>query len=236
MHIIEIIGTLVDRMRETAAITNIVDNTDGTYTITADPKTLANGDYVTITGTVGFNNPTDQTDVNSAGYMISNVTSTTFDITKTSGTAIPGTFGTWKANEPYFEYGRWIEVDQELAQKEGSTKYRSQLFDLVYLQIPITETRDRTNVNSKQLEVSLKMYFFTETEDDENTKWRNDNKKQQLLTLEGNFLLKLKGIANSEIISDLTWVPFDTGIEFRFSTPVDALEVDYGTINIDEIC
>jgi hypothetical protein len=236
MHIIEIIGELVDRIRDTAAISNIVDNGNGTYTITADPKDLSNDDYVSIFDTVGFNNPTDQTDVNSAGYKISNVTATGFNITKTSGTAIPATFGTYKANAPYYGHGYWIKEDRELAQKQGSNKYRDQMFPLIFLLEPVPETRQRLITSPRQLEAPIKIYFFIDTDENKNSDWSNDNNKPILLDLEDKFMRQLRRISNDEIESTLLWIPFDSGVEFRFVTPVDTIETDYGTLNIDEIC
>ncbi len=73
MNLIKIIQTTVENIRDTASITNIVDNADGTYTVTADSKDLVNTDYVKIENTIGFNND---------NYKISSVTGTTFNITK----------------------------------------------------------------------------------------------------------------------------------------------------------
>lgn len=224
MNTIQIIEDVVEDIRETASITNIVDNADGTYTVsTADTGTLANNDYVTITGTTGFNSADlDNTDANSAGYKISSlVTNTSFDITKTTGTAIPGTFGDWTANAPYFMKGRWTEITRLLTDKDGSVKFRKQKFPLICLIIPISETKDRQKANP-EIETNLTVYFFVETKEDKDTDWRFTNKYSTLETLEELFIKELKKYVIGDMDVEQEWNPHMDGTAYVFTTPVDA--------------
>jgi len=211
MNTIEIIESIVENIRDTASITNIVDNTDGTYTVTAVSVYLENNQYVTIAGTVGFNGQ----------YKVSLVTTLNFKITKTAGTAIPVTFGTYTANAPYFMKGRWSEITRELADKADSSTYMNQRFDLICLIIPFSENKDRKKANP-ELDLNLEIFFFTETDDSEDTDWRYTNKFPVLEALEIRFINELKKYVIGEMDVESEWNPMMEGRAFVFTSPVDA--------------
>ena len=72
-NIIDIIGNVVDSMRETGVISSIVDNLDGTYTVTVtDIKSLANDDVITI-----------ESGAFAGDYVIKELAGLTFKIIKT---------------------------------------------------------------------------------------------------------------------------------------------------------
>ena len=213
MNTIEIIESVVEDIRYSANITNIVDNADGTYTVlTAETEDLVNGDYITIAGTTGFNGQ----------YKISSlVTDTSFNITKTTGTVIPGPFGTWTANSPYFMKGRWSEITRELSDKASSTIYKNQRFELICLIIPFSESKKRKKA-SPEIEVDLSIYFFTETDDNKNTDWRYTNKFPVLEALEIRFINELKKYIIGEMDVESEWNPHMEGRAYVFTSPVDA--------------
>lgn len=215
MNTIQIIQDVVEDIRETASITGITDNGDGTYTVlTADTKSIENGDYVTIAGTIGFND---------ANWKITSlVANTSFNITKATGTAIPGTFGTWTANAPYFMKGRWTEITRELIDKGESVKYRKQRLPLICLIIPLSESKDRKKT-VQEIETDLTIFFFVETDETEDTDWRYDNNFATLETLETLFIKKLKQyVVDKTMDVEQEWNPHMSGREYVFATPVDA--------------
>lgn len=229
MNVIDIIETTVDNIRYTKSITNIVDNANGTYTVsTSDTKDLANGDYVQILNTTGFT---------ASNYKISSlVTDTSFNITKAAGTAIPGTFGTWKANAPYFMKGRWTEITRELIDKSQSSTYRKQRFDLITLILPIQSSQDYKRDQLTKDVPSLEIYFFTPTDERKNTDWRVDNTYPILEALRNRFNDEFKIVVIGEMDIEDEFNPHMDGRAYVFSEPVDAWVDRYSNLKIQDIC
>jgi hypothetical protein len=214
MNIIQIIEDIVDAIRDTASITNITDNANGTYTVlTSDTKELANNDYVSILNTTGFT---------ASNYKISSlVEDTSFNITKTAGTAIPASFGTWKANAPYHMRDRWSNITRELADKAQTTTYRNQRFPLIALIIPVASTKNRRKANP-EIDATLEIYFFVETDERKNTEWRLDNTYSVLEALEIKFINELKKYVIEDMEVEEEFNPHMEGRQYVFTSPVDA--------------
>lgn len=136
-NVIDIIGTLIDKIRKTGTITSITHS--GTvYTIlTSNTEDLEVGDWVEISGT---------------DYKITDITTdVNFKVTSTS--AITGT--TWKAKAPYYFYGTAIQISNTLDKiKDDQNKYPA----VVLMEtMPATVNND---VNSNiERTVSLDMFF-----------------------------------------------------------------------------
>ena len=226
MNIIEIIETTVENMRDSATITNIVDNANGTYTVTAPPKNLSNTDYVTIASTTGFN----------AQYKISSVSGTGFNITKATGTAIPGSFGTYTANGPYFMKGRWSEITRELIDKGESQTYKGQRFPLIVLLIPIEFEEDKKKNTTIKDVSGLTIYYFIETDGTKNTDWRYTNLYSTLETLSESFNTEFKKAVIGEMIGSSEWNPHMDGRAYVFTSPVDAWVDTYSNLKLQNIC
>lgn len=152
VYLIDVIASIVDAMRDTAIISAIVDNGDDTYKITADPKDVSNGDYITISDTPGFNGE----------FPVSSVSSTYFYISKTSGQAIT-TFGSYKANAPYYDHGPVKELIETLAQKSKSEDHRGQRFPLIWLVNPTPEEKAKSPVVYSETD-NLKIVLMKDTQ------------------------------------------------------------------------
>lgn len=224
---ISIIENTVERMREYATITNIVDNANGTYTVTADPESLTDNDYITITNTTGFNND----------YRVSSVTGTGFNITQTTGTAIPGSFGIWTAKAPYFMADRLTEITRILTDKaQDNTALRYQRFPLIVLIIPVGFTEDEKAKTGIIETESFDIYFFVETEGDSDNDARRTLNYSTLETLSDLFNKELSYTVTNDMLVRKEWNPDTEGREYIFTEPVDAWINSYNDLELKELC
>lgn len=211
-YTISILNSIVSNIRNSESITNIVDNLNGTYTITANVGYLRNLDFVTIADTTGFDGV----------YQISSITSSTFDITKATGTAIPLSFGTWTANAPYFQFSEWFEADRKLMEKGESSTYKFQKFPLVFLKLPVSESVI-SNVTNNYTINSFNLYIFVETDETKDTSWRNTNTMPELRELETRFVSQFRKYVVGAMNYTRTELFYDIGTANRFNSPVDAI-------------
>lgn len=152
-HIIDIFSELVASLRKTGIITNIVDNTDNTYTLTVtNVSDLSINDYITIAGSGAIN-------TSNARVIAKSNSLNTITVSLTSGKVI-STFGTWTSNKPYFYYGKDVEAANYLSYLEKSNTFKLQKFPLIYLTLDINENRD-TIIKTIP---SLKLYLITESQ------------------------------------------------------------------------
>jgi hypothetical protein len=229
MNIIETIETVVQNIRKTAVITGITDNADDTYTVTtANTYDLSNNDYITIASTTGFNG---------SNYKISNVvTNTSFDISKTKGTAIPGSFGTWTANAPYFMKGRWTEITKDLIDKADSSTYMNQRFPLIVLIIPIEFTEDKKR-DEGLIDVSgLEIYYFVESDDTKTTDEKYTATYSTLESMSETFNTEFKRVVLGDMFASSEWNPVMDGRAYVFSSPVDAWIDRYEELKLQDVC
>jgi len=137
VNVINIIDSLIDSIRETAAISSIT-HVGTVYTIlTADTGQLVAGDYVTITGVT---------------YKIDSVT-TNVNFTVTSTSAVVGS--TWKAAAPYYFYGTAIQISNTLDKiKDDYYKYPA----IVLMETMPARVNDDPMASIERV-VSLDMFF-----------------------------------------------------------------------------
>ncbi len=180
MSIYSTIGNIVDSMRLSSDIVSIVDNSDDTYTIKVKTIenilfsgfSLANGDYITISDTLNFDDAGNNSD---GQFAVSNVnfSTRTFDISLTSGVSIPISLGTYKANAPYYDYEKWLGESNKLTVQALSKTFNTQRFPLVFLllDVPITITQSGYSEPT-----DLTLYFIDKTRPDKRANWRIENK------------------------------------------------------------
>lgn len=98
-----VIGEIIDSIRETDAVSSIVDNGDGTATINT-----SNTGNLTVNDSIGLN---PVIEVGGTDYSVKSlVANTSFTVTF-SGSVPSGS--TWKAKAPYFFYGNPIQISNE---------------------------------------------------------------------------------------------------------------------------
>lgn len=223
MYTIGIISEIVDSLRERYAISNIIDNLNGTYTVlTGQTYGLQNGDFVTISDTPGFNQSFE------ISVLIAN---TSFNITLATGIAIPITFGQWKANAPYFYFSEWKEADRKLMEKGESFVYRFQRFPMIFLLLPITETDSKHLIHDFEID-KLNIYFFTQTDEKKDSIWREINTFPELRILETKFNNQFQKYITTALEKQRTEMFFDTGEKYRFTAPVDTIINEYTNLKV----
>jgi hypothetical protein len=142
-NIVDLVGTLIENIRDTHAIISIT-NVGNTYTInTAETHSLAVGDYVKISGT---------------DYKIITLTNDT-KFTVTSTTAITGTI--WTALAPYYFYGTPIMIANTI---DKITDYQNKYPVIVLFETMPADSNDGYIDKESPIErtVALEMYFMDE--------------------------------------------------------------------------
>ena len=87
--------------------------------------------------------------------------------------------------------------------------------------IPFSQSKNRKKSNP-EIELSLDIYFFTETDDTKDTDWRYTNKYPVLEALEEKFINELKKYTIGDMDVDEEWNPHMEGRAYVFTSPVDA--------------
>jgi hypothetical protein len=200
IYIEDKISDVVDLLRLTGNITDIVDNTDDTYTVTVDNLEsdydevfeLNENDWITITGTPGFNYE----------WKVTNITASGFDISREgmeAGITIPGTYGEYKSNKPYFDYEKWPKEANKLTELNKLAYKRYQKFPLIFLLEDITQDE---SVSGYYCSANLNIFFVTYTQQNKDAKWRLENKIKLILQpIYDNFI---KALIESRIITAIS--------------------------------
>lgn len=123
-YIVDMFEEIIDNIRETGIIISFIESS-GSYTITTT-NTLINGWHVTI---------------DSVDYEISNVSTTEFTISGETG--IDFTNKSWKALEPFYDYGHIIDIMNKLTIKDGNAINKYQKYPLIALILDIEENHDK---------------------------------------------------------------------------------------------
>lgn len=123
-YIVDMFDEIVDNSRETGIVSSFSESS-GTYTITSS-NTLKDGWHVTIS---------------SVNYTISNVSSTGFTISGEESLDFTG--ASWKALEPYYDYGHIVDILQKLTSKDQNDDYKFQKYPLVALLLDISESHEQ---------------------------------------------------------------------------------------------
>lgn len=147
-----------------------------------------------------------------------------------------GTDYGWADDAPFYLYGSWIEAETQILEKGKSSAYKNTRFPLVFMKLPVTVKKNMNENPNFQNVNNLELYFFIATDQTKNTKWRNENNKQQLIDFVNLFLAKLKRKAENEIEYTETYIPYMEGVKFVFSTPVDAIKLTITDLTITDIC
>ena len=167
---------MVDLLRVYGTITDITDNEDDTYTVEVDSLNtgevhsvfdIANGDWITIASTTGFNDE----------WLISGLDdeNLTFDISNPdyeTGISIPGSFGTWKANKPYFAFEKWPKEANVLEQLNKIANKQFQKFPLIFLLEDISTSEGNKGYYSQ---ANFNLFFIKDTEKNQPASWRLTN-------------------------------------------------------------
>lgn len=170
-HILDILDEIVDSIRDTSTINNIVDNHNDTYTITTnDIKELTINTYVLFKNTANFTK---------SFYLITTVLGNTFTISETSGLTIT-TLGTWKALAPYFLFEKWVGAANEVSINHFVTNYTKQNYPLVLALLDITEDREQMG-GSVYSEFQINFFIINKTEIDSTAKYRLENNFKTIL-------------------------------------------------------
>ena len=214
VNVVDIIGNLVDSIRETNTVTSSVE-VSGTYTISSE-NTLSVNEYVTIDDVV---------------YIVSSPTPDNFVITGVSGIDFSGK--TWKSQRPYYNHGHITEISAGLVAKSNGTdnmkKYPMVCFIEDFESIPVSgyATSDST----------LNMLIATETDKNYKAAKRYDKSFNPVLTPIYRNLIQAF-ISSSAILTQYKTIPHTAtnkvylgkqgayGVTSHiFKDPIDAIEI-----------
>lgn len=164
--VIDIISDVIESLKTTSKIISITDNHNGTYTFIVDNLfELKANSWITITASGTFNNLNEK-------IISINSVNKSFVINKTTGATIT-TFGTVQPNKPFFDFGSWLEVSNDLTFKGQSIKFKHQMFPFCFLRTGFTEEVDiNTRLNTVQ---NLELFFVTDTQLDSSSDWKKTN-------------------------------------------------------------
>lgn len=143
----EVIGRVIDDMRKQGDYTSW-SKVGTTYTMTAENELIEDEWILILETTVGFpfTFPITFTDdipllledaLVFGQFQVSNVTSTSFDITSSSD---PNGSGGYKSIEPYFMFGHRQEIANRLNMKDKDSIYKYQKYPLFVLRLDFEES------------------------------------------------------------------------------------------------
>lgn len=170
-HILDILDEIVESIRDANTITNIVDNSNNTYTVyTSDVKGLTINSYVKFANTTSFTKDF---------YLITDVSTNNFTISETSGLTI-NLFGSWTALTPYFLFEKWDGAANEVSLNHFISNYSKQNYPLILVLLDISENREQLG-GSIYSELSLNIFIINKTEVDVTAKYRLENNFKTVL-------------------------------------------------------
>jgi len=228
-HIEYLLENVVNSMRSTGGITAIVDNGNGTYTFTVDSiSNFYNGTYITITDTVGFN---------STYQKIQNITSSSFDIIKTTGVSIPASLGNYKVNAPYYDFDNWLGEANFLSQKDNSKFWKNQKFPLIFLDL---DTRNINVLDSANvyMECNFKLWFIDRTDVNYTAREHKTQFIENIYPIYNAFMIALKNSryvktkGDNAIQREIEEYPYQPN---RLNATVEALMVEFSTLSIKNL-
>lgn len=215
----DIIGDIIDTMRETGTFASVVDNGDGTFTINAS-NSMEPLEWVNIAGT---------------DYKVIESTSNDFKIEATA-IAAPGSY---KALAPYYLFGHRLDIDRRLTEKDKDSIFMFQKYPLIALRLPIIQDINETDVN----EISANMAVFGFTDKNFTSEERYENVIKPVL--HPLYEQLLEALRNSSYISGLGTLPHrrvdrlfwgtetkEGNVKYLFSDPLDAIELIDLKLNI----
>lgn len=230
--LIDIINDIVDDMRGTGSILNIVESPAGTYTITTDKinTLLRVNQVIEITNTDGFNSNHIITSINTTNKQI--------QFTATSGITIPVLFGEWKAKAPFYYYENIPGYAEYLNNQNSRSFLDTAKFPSVFLVIP---TRKNIRVRNRQDRITRAIiYLLNHTEPELKMPARHVKTFPYLREMEELFI---EGLGKSnELIGEINLssqeLPFFGSFEQNnLNSTVDAIEIELTDFFISEnIC
>jgi hypothetical protein len=171
IHIIDLISSIVDKLRFKTSVVNFVEGLNGIYTISiANTGDLQNGDYIEIT-------LSDLTIILNV-QIIEVVNTTDFKVKLSVNLDLSS--AQIKSNKPYFHYEKYLEQSNSLAQKDSSLTYRNQKYPLFHLLLDISETRDINDLVYTQIP-ELVIIISVQTDPKKTSEWRNQNTFENIL-------------------------------------------------------
>jgi len=170
MFLPDILDEIVTAIRPTSAITAIVDNSNGYYTLTVTKldTLLVDGQFVVIANTPGFN--ISSTEVFNISYSAK-----TFDIKLSTGQSIT-TLGTFTAKAPFFDYtDTLLEYSNNLSQEQQKS-FRSsiEMFPAIYMPSKVSETDLGNNTDFEVSNLTLLFINFTDLDSNTETRYTDD--------------------------------------------------------------
>ena len=180
-HILDILFEIVENIRDYANVTNIVDNSNNTYTIsTNSTKNLKINDYVYFKNTDNFIK---------SSYLVTEVNSTNFKISEKKGISI-NKKGIWYSSKPYYFFEKWTGAANEVSLNHVTSTFSKQNYPLIFVLLDITEKRE---VVTDYREVDLKVFFINNTKQEVNAQYRLlNNFKTVLIPLYQKFIANIK--------------------------------------------
>ncbi|MBE9489012.1 MAG: hypothetical protein IMY67_01840 [Bacteroidetes bacterium] len=172
----EIVEEVIDSIRPTSDILNIVDNLNGSYTffVLAIGDIMVNNKPISITGTAGFD---------STKTIISNIdrNANSFTIKAKKGISIPLTFGIYKSLIPFSRADDSLGYAEFIAKQHLKKKSDAEDFPSVFFLTGSTEIDHDDDIHSDIDNISV--YFLNRTIIDSDTPTRNKNEMPYLLNI-----------------------------------------------------
>ena len=225
INIIDIISSVVSRMRENSNITLITDNHDGTYTVTLDSiGIMRDGWVITIENTPNFNGEHVAKSVNT--------TNKTFKIEKTTGSTI-STYGTITSTNPLFLAEKWIGAKNEILDLAYNYVQASKMYPACLLLLDIESSFESGFVLYPQ----ITLYFFIETNHVKNNEWRNVNTMSELRELYKTFMMKFRQSVNMESeftheVTEIFYMSYENKNQNKLGAQLDAIEIKFNNLKL----
>ena len=189
MHIIDLIGNIVENIKTTANIVGITDNGNGSYNIYCDVTGLSVNSFITISNTPNFN----------GDYKISFIGVDYFAILETAGKTIT-TFGSLIVKSPYYHYAEFLELANYLTVIDNSVDLKYQKFPLILLRLNLGS--EKRNQLTNQDEISnIAIFIIGETQSSGTSITRHTNEMPILRAIEKDFMFAL--MQSQRIHSDM---------------------------------
>jgi hypothetical protein len=197
-----IIGNIVEACKDTGNILSIVDNGNGTYTVTTDYLYLTyENKEVVILGTTNFD----------GSYFVSDVDidNKTFTITKPSG--LPTETGTFKFEGLYYTFDKHIGLTNILQNIGLTQTSQNKRFARFYLEVGFPK---KFNGFGHCIVDNLTLYIILNSVEKKYVEWRIENTMEYLERVKQVFMHQLK---NKNVLKNLGYIKHTkTNLYYQF--------------------
>lgn len=216
----DIIGDIVDSIRETGSYSGVVDNGDGTFTILS-VNSLKDGDWVEIDGN---------------DYEVLSATTTQFTVSSSIDLT---TTSSYKALAPYYLYGHRLDMANRLLEKDKDDVFKYQKYPLIALRLPLQQEIQQDSMNKASL--NLAIMAFTSVNYPSEERYEKVIKpilypiyQQFLLALRDSSYISNVGNIEHNRIDRLFWgiEQREGNVKYIFNDPLDAIELTDLKLNI----